>query len=146
MKVLKKISSILFSIIGIGLLLLITIGVILKINLRQSKIEYYLKNNDMSFLLKNTDGTDNEFVSQIKELCVLVGIPDDTVEAMLNSDATKEFASKYMVSIFDYLIYQKIDNTITDTDIKNVVIQNYDVINDKMKEKGLEFAESDRQA
>ena len=98
MKIFKKLVSgltlFLFSIVSVFL----TISVVMKWNLQEEKVSATLKANDISFLLHSFGEEETQFVEDTKNMLETIGIPSDTTLDVLNSDATKDFLSKYIIN------------------------------------------------
>ena len=144
MKIFKKLVSgltlFLFSIVSVFL----TISVVMKWNLQEEKVSATLKANDISFLLHSFGEEETQFVEDTKNMLETIGIPSDTTLDVLNSDATKDFLSKYIIGILNSFLYQTNMPEIQKDDIEELIVENYDVIERSLEAKGLTFTEDQK--
>lgn len=125
--------------------ILLTTSFLLKQNLHEAEIASYLKANDLSFVLKNTDGTENSLIKDTREMLEKIGVPNETIENVMNSEATKEFMSQYITDVLFYLIYGEEKTTsITIDNIKTLAKENFNVIEETLSAKGLTFTEEQK--
>ncbi len=142
---LKKITSVFLTILILITGIFLTISFLLKWNLREKEIIRNLKNNDLSFLLQDRSGKEPVFVTEMRHFLEFVNIPSDTIDAVLNSDATKTFVGKYTHDFLNYLIYQENPASITKEDLKILAQANFKVIEQKLSENHKVFASNESQ-
>ena len=80
----------------------------------------------------------------VEDYLEAIHIPASTIEAVLNSDVTKEFVGKYLSGIFTYLLYQKEDVTITKDDVIQLVNENFSIISATLQAQGLTLSEEEK--
>ena len=141
----KKIVSIFLSIIILWSSIFLTIAFLLKWNLRKSEIVSNIENNNLSFLLQDRYGKEPVFIEEMRDFLELASIPPDTIDSVLNSQATKNFIGKYTYDVLNYMIYQEDKASITKDDLIHLATDNFYVIDAKLKENHRSFTEKDKQ-
>jgi len=121
------------------LFLLLTLSWLVKSNLQEERITKYLQDNDLSFILKNPNGQENDLVEDTRNYFLKLGIPENIIENVLNSEVTKEFIGKYTTTLLNYLIYKEDKIIITTEDIETLAEENFPVIEEALKVQGLSF-------
>ena len=139
MEIIKKISS--YLLIGILVLsaILLTVASLIKWNLKENRIMNYMKENDLSFILKTKDGYTTDLLEDTKTYLEKIGIPKEAIEEVINSNPTKEFVGKYTYKILNYIIYKKGSVQITKEDILDLVKNNFPVVETALKEQNQPF-------
>ena len=99
----KKIISYILLVLCIFLTFIFTFLVEIKWNTREEQMVRYLKNADLTFIMNSYDGMESELLQNVEDYLEAIHIPASTIEAVLNSDVTKEFVGKYLSGIFTYL-------------------------------------------
>lgn len=145
MKTFRKIVSILATILLAIISICLTVSLIMKWNLQEEKLSATLEATDISFLLNSFGEEGTRFVEDIRNFLETIGIPSDTIEDVLNSDVTKDFLSKYTIEILNYFLYETKVPVILKEDIETLVLQNYKVVEESLKAKGLPFTETQKQ-
>lgn len=141
----KKILSIFLSMMILSASIFLTIAFLLKWNLRKSEIISNIENNDLSFLLQDRYGKEPVFIEEMRNFLELVSIPSDTIDSVLNSQATKNFIGKYTYDILNYMIYQEEQASITKDDLIRLATDNFYVIDAKLQENHKSFSEKEKQ-
>lgn len=145
MKLGKKIISYILIGICITSAIFLTISFLIKWNLLENTIMKHIKNNDLSFILKDKNGTETKYLEETKEALKKIGIPSETINAVVNSEATVNFIGKYTAQIFNYLIYETGNITINKEDILLLAEQNFPVIERVLKEKDIPFTKEQQE-
>lgn len=140
----KKIISYILLVLCIFLTFIFTFLVEIKWNTREEQMVRYLKNADLTFIMNSYDGMESELLQNVEDYLEAIHIPASTIEAVLNSDATKEFVGKYLSSIFTYLLYQKEEVTITKDDVIQLVNENFSIISATLQAQGLTLSEEEK--
>lgn len=142
----KKIISWLLLISIIISSIFLTFILELKWNLQEQRIVSYLKKTDLTFILKTNDGEETDLLKNVKDYLALINIPEETIEKVLNSDVTKEFAGNYLKGILNSLIYQEKEFSITSNDLKELVDKNMPIIEETLKNKGKVLSEEEKKS
>ena len=140
----KKIISYILLVLCIFLTFIFTFLVEIKWNTREEQMVRYLKNADLTFIMNSYDGMESELLQNVEDYLEAIHIPASTIEAVLNSDVTKEFVGKYLSGIFTYLLYQKEDVTITKDDVIQLVNENFSIISATLQAQGLTLSEEEK--
>ena len=140
----KKIISYILLVLCIFLTFIFTFLVEIKWNTREEQMVRYLKNADLTFIMNSYDGMESELLQNVEDYLEAIHIPASTIEAVLNSDVTKEFVGKYLSGIFTYLLYQKEDVTITKDDVIQLVNENFSIISTTLQAQGLTLSEEEK--
>ena len=140
----KKIISYILLVLCIFLTFIFTFLVEIKWNTREEQMVRYLKNADLTFIMNSYDGMESELLQNVEDYLEAIHIPASTIEAVLNSDVTKEFVGKYLSSIFTYLLYQKEEVTITKDDVIQLVNENFSIISTTLQAQGLTLSEEEK--
>ena len=140
----KKIISYILLVLCIFLTFIFTFLVEIKWNTREEQMVRYLKNADLTFIMNSYDGMESELLQNVEDYLEAIHIPASTIEAVLNSDITKEFVGKYLSGIFTYLLYQKEDVTITKDDVIQLVNENFSIISATLQAQGLTLSEEEK--
>ena len=140
----KKIISYILLVLCIFLTFIFTFLVEIKWNTREEQMVRYLKNADLTFIMNSYDGMESELLQNVEDYLEAIHIPASTIEAVLNSDVTKEFVGKYLSGIFTYLLYQKEDVTITKDDVIQLVNKNFSIISATLQAQGLTLSEEEK--
>ena len=140
----KKIISYILLVLCIFLTFIFTFLVEIKWNTREEQMVRYLKNADLTFIMNSYDGMESELLQNVEDYLEAIHIPASTIEAVLNSDVTKEFVGKYLSGIFPYLLYQKEDVTITKDDVIQLVNENFSIISATLQAQGLTLSEEEK--
>lgn len=105
-------------------------------NLREKRIEKYLTDNDLSFLFQNTNGEYSNFLDDTKEALKIIGIPANTINSVVNSNATVSFIAKYLRQIFFYMVHQNQVPSISREDLILLAENNFPVIDLELQKEG----------
>ena len=140
----KKIISFLLLISLIITSIFLTFILELRWNLQEQRIVSYLKKTDLTFILKTNDGEETDLLKNVKDYLALINIPEETIEKVLNSDATKEFAGRYLKGILNSLIFQKEETNITSSDLKKLVDKNMPIVEETLKNKGKVLSDEEK--
>lgn len=140
----KKIISYILLVLCIFLTFIFTFLVEIKWNTREEQMVRYLKNADLTFIMNSYDGMESELLQNVEDYLEAIHIPASTIEAVLNSDVTKELVGKYLSGIFTYLLYQKEDVTITKDDVIQLVNENFSIISATLQAQGLTLSEEEK--
>jgi len=130
-----KITSYLLAFLIALLASILTISFLLKWNLKESNVIKYIQENDISFILKEKDGSETSFIEDTKRFLELVGFPKDTIEEVINSEITKDFIGKYTFSFLKSFIYGENDFTISSKDVIHLAENNFPVIENILKKQ-----------
>lgn len=139
MKIVKKILSWISLLFLSFSAVILTSSFLFKWNMREQKIIDLVKENDLSFLLVTKDGETTSLMEDTKAYLIRLGIPKEAIEAVVNSEPTKEFVGKYTYQIFKTILYQTGKLEITKEDIVLLVERNFPVIERTLKESGMSF-------
>lgn len=131
MKILKLLFNTLLVILCLCSLTFLSVTSILKSSVSEETIKETIKNNDLTFIIEMLNDDDREIIDMVKEVLITVGVPEDTMDEVLNSEATKEFVGTYTSNIIHYLLTDE-DKPITKDDIKKLISSNLDVIEEKI--------------
>ena len=145
MKFFKKIVSVLMVFLFVITSVFLTISLVMKWNLQEEKLSATLKDADISFLLHSFGEEGQRLIEDTRGMLETIGIPSDTTLDVLNSDATKDFLSKYLIEILNYFLYQTPVPEVTAEDIRDLVIENYEVVEQSLEAKGLTFTEAQKE-
>ena len=145
MKFFKKIVSVLMVFLFVITSVFLTISFVMKWNLQEEKLSANLKDADISFLLHSFGEEGQRLIEDTRGMLETIGIPSDTTLDVLNSDATKDFLSKYLIEILNYFLYQTPVPEVTAEDIRYLVIENYEVVEQSLEAKGLTFTEAQKE-
>ena len=104
MKFFKKIVSVLMVFLFVITSVFLTISLVMKWNLQEEKLSATLKDADISFLLHSFGEEGQRLIEDTRGMLETIGIPSDTTLDVLNSDATKDFLSKYLIEILNYFL------------------------------------------
>lgn len=131
MKILKLLFNTLLVILCLCSLTFLSVTSILKSSVSEETIKETIKNNDLTFIIEMLNDDDREIIDMVKEVLITVGVPEDTMDEVLNSEGTKEFVGTYTSNIIHYLLTDE-DKPITKGDIKKLISSNLDVIEEKI--------------
>ncbi len=137
----KIVSCILVLCISLSAIFL-TITFLLRFNLQEARVVSYVKNADLTFILKTKDGKSNNLLDDTTEFLKLIGIPESTISEVVNSEPTKEFVGKYTYKLLYYMIYKKGNIFIEKDDILSLVKENFEIIETSLKKHNLTFTKS----
>jgi len=138
---LKKIISY-FLVFGIFLFAsLLSIACLAKYHLEEKQIISLFQENDLTFMVQKKDGSLNSLMEDTKAYLKFIGIPDEAITAVINSDVTKKFVGKYTYKILCYYLYQDEKVEITKEDILYLTKNNFGVIEDSLKAHGKTFSQ-----
>lgn len=139
MKNIKKILSwisILFLSLGA---ICLTLAFLLQWNMNEEKIIHYIDENDLSFLMVTKNGDTTNMMEDTKKYLLSIGIPNEAILSVINSEPTKKFVGKYTYQIFKQIIYQTGHLEITKDDIVALVKDNFPIISFSLNKQGLTF-------
>lgn len=140
----KKISSWFLIFLSALLTVFLTFSIEVKWNLEEKQIVSYLQDADISFLMDSYNGVQSELYQNVLKYLEAINVPEETMEEVLNSESTKKFVGKYLANVFDYLIYQKEDLSITKEEVLKLVEDNLKVISSSLQAKGLSLSEEEQ--
>ena len=136
------VRKIFLSLVSLSLtlgLLYITISGLLKYNLQEEQFLNYLKDNDISFLLRTQSGEESSFYKDLTAGLSQIQIPEETIIPILNSEPTKEFLATYIYNAVLSYIYDYEQPKVTSEEILSLLESNFPVIEQTL---GKELAEA----
>ncbi len=98
-----------------------------------------MKNSDFTFLLKNQKGEEVAVLKEIRGSLEKADIPKEVVEAVLNSDITKEFIGNYTYQMLHYLLKGGEKIVITKEDFLELTKKNFPIMEEIAKKIGVSF-------
>lgn len=115
---------------------LLTISFLLKWNLREKNIKNYIYENDFSFVFLRTDGNESDLLLDIKNILSTIGIPQITLNAVINSEPTKQFIGNFMRQILLYMIYEQDTPVLTKEILLDLAQKNFPIMDEILKQNG----------
>lgn len=140
------IRKIFLSLVSLSLtlgLLYITISGLLKYNLQEEQFLNYLKDNDISFLLRTQSGEESSFYKDLTAGLSQIQIPEETIIPILNSEPTKEFLATYIYNAVLSYIYDYEQPKVTSEEILSLLESNFPVIEQTLGEELAEAKQSE---
>lgn len=140
------IRKIFLSLVSLSLtlgLLYITISGLLKYNLQEEQFLNYLKDNDISFLLRTQSGEESSFYKDLTAGLSQIQIPEETIIPILNSEPTKEFLATYIYNAVLSYIYDYEQPKVTSEGILSLLESNFPVIEQTLGEELTEAKQSE---
>ena len=142
MKKLKTFGAFLLSIICIIALFAFTACFTIGHYLNGDTIKQLITNNDFSTVLNDLYQDNEEILDDTKEVFKALNIPEDAIEQVINSDATKNFIGIYASNTVDALFGEEEEKVLTKDDLKALIKDNLDIIQQQMPSEEREFLES----
>lgn len=140
------VRKIFLSLVSLSLtlgLLYITISGLLKYNLQEEQFLNYLKDNDISFLLRTQSGEESSFYKDLTAGLSQIQIPEETIIPILNSEPTKEFLATYIYNAVLSYIYDYEQPKVTSEEILSLLESNFPVIEQTLGEELAEAKQSE---
>ena len=140
------VRKIFLSLVSLSLtlgLLYITISGLLKYNLQEEQFLNYLKDNDISFLLRTQSGEESSFYKDLTAGLSQIQIPEETIIPILNSGPTKEFLATYIYNAVLSYIYDDEQPKVTSEEILSLLESNFPVIEQTLGEELTEVKQSE---
>ena len=140
------VRKIFLSLVSLSLtlgLLYITISGLLKYNLQEEQFLNYLKDNDISFLLRTQSGEESSFYKDLTAGLSQIQIPEETIIPILNSEPTKEFLATYIYNAVLSYIYDYEQPKVTSEEILTLLESNFPVIEQTLGEELTEAKQSE---
>ncbi len=140
------VRKIFLSLVSLSLtlgLLYITISGLLKYNLQEEQFLNYLKDNDISFLLRTQSGEESSFYKDLTAGLSQIQIPEETIIPILNSEPTKEFLATYIYNAVLSYIYDYEQPKVTPEEILSLLESNFPVIEQTLGEELTEVKQSE---
>ena len=140
------VRKIFLSLVSLSLtlgLLYITISGLLKYNLQEEQFLNYLKDNDISFLLRTQSGEESSFYKDLTAGLSQIQIPEETIIPILNSEPTKEFLATYIYNAVLSYIYDYEQPKVTSEGILSLLESNFPVIEQTLGEELTEAKQSE---
>ena len=140
------VRKIFLSLVSLSLtlgLLYITISGLLKYNLQEEQFRNYLKDNDISFLLRTQSGEESSFYKDLTAGLSQIQIPEETIIPILNSEPTKEFLATYIYNAVLSYIYDYEQPKVTSEGILSLLESNFPVIEQTLGEELTEAKQSE---
>ena len=140
------VRKIFLSLVSLSLtlgLLYITISGLLKYNLQEEQFLNYLKDNDISFLLRTQSGEESSFYKDLTAGLSQIQIPEETIIPILNSEPTKEFLATYIYNAVLSYIYDYEQPKVTPEEILSLLESNFPVIEQTLGEELTEAKQSE---
>lgn len=140
------VRKIFLSLVSLSLtlgLLYITISGLLKYNLQEEQFLNYLKDNDISFLLRTQSGEESSFYKDLTAGLSQIQIPEETIIPILNSEPTKEFLATYIYNAVLSYIYDYEQPKVTSEEILTLLESNFPVIEQTLGEELAEAKQSE---
>ena len=140
------VRKIFLSLVSLSLtlgLLYITISGLLKYNLQEEQFLNYLKDNDISFLLRTQSGEESSFYKDLTAGLSQIQIPEETIIPILNSEPTKEFLATYIYNAVLSYIYDYEQPKVTSEGILSLLESNFPVIEQTLGEELTEVKQSE---
>lgn len=100
-----------------------------------------LKESDFTAFYEDSDGNETEIISSFRVLLENVGVPEETVTDVVNSDATKEFIGEYVGNSIEATINDTDQKPLSDEDVVDLVRGNMEIITSDLEEAGLPVSE-----
>ncbi len=139
MKKSHKVINIILINICLFLLIGLTLSVVMRNFLNQKNIYDTIKNNDMSFFLNDLNEDKQLLLDEIKETFKILGLKDNTIEEVLNSDGTKNFISIYLSNTLNYFFKNEKEIPIKKEDLKNLIQSNMSIIESNLSQKEKDY-------
>lgn len=131
MRIIKFILNLLLSILCIFSLTIFSLSTTLKKHIDKDYVQSIIHDMDLSLILEQQN---IEIVNTIGEVLKLVGVPEESIDAVVNSKPTKDFIGVYASNCITYLLYDE-EILITKDDIKQLLENNFNIIEDSLADK-----------
>ena len=111
-----------------------TISGLLNYNLEEKQLLSYLKDNDISFLLRTQSGEESSFYKDLTAGLSQIQIPEETILPILNSEPTKEFLATYIYNAVSAYINDLEQPQVTSKEILFLLENNFPIIEQTLQE------------
>lgn len=135
MKLIKCMCTIVLTLIVIPIMMIFIFFASVNSTISKKNIDKIINEINVSDFLIDEDGNYNEIGLKIKEELVKNGLPEEVIIEFINSKVITEFASKYIISIKEYVIDGKVGNSINSNDIAELLTNNVDNIVEDLRTK-----------
>ncbi len=142
MKKLKTFLAFILSIICICLLIGFTACYTISHYVSGETIKKMITDNDFSTVLNDLYQENEEILEGTKQVFEALNIPSDAIEQVINSDATKNFIGIYASNTVDALFGNEEEKVLTKEDLKSLIKDNLDIIQQQMPSEEKEFLEN----
>ncbi len=135
----KKILSFFISFLLFLSAFMFTCSFVIKAHFDERTFVQNIRETDLSKIIKEEEQKEDSIVSDVKAFLLFVGIPSNTIDEVMNSDATKSFIGKYAYDVLEYFVYQKEETVIQTEDLTNLVLDNFFIIDQVLKDNNQNF-------
>ena len=114
----------------------------IKHHINSEMIKQTITDNDFSGFLDNVYQEHQDLLENTKEVFNILHLPEDAIEQIINTDATKNFLGIYVANSVDAILGEKTTHFLTKEDLKSLLKDNLDILQQNMPSEEKNFLEN----